>query len=72
MLKARILKRAGDPKGALVAMTQARELDGQDRFLNSKEAKYLIRAEENERAEAMVGLFTKVNLLFFFSFRSSH
>lgn len=66
MLKARILKRAGDPQAALKAMTQARELDGQDRFLNSKEAKYLIRAEENVKAEAMVGLFTKVNLSFSF------
>lgn len=60
MLKARILKRAGDPKGALKAMQEARELDGQDRFLNSKCAKYAIRNDEVISAEEIVGLFTKV------------
>lgn len=60
MLKARILKRGGDPLGALAAMDEARTLDGQDRFLNSKHAKYLLRAEKVTEAEACVGLFTKV------------
>ncbi|GAA5902731.1 hypothetical protein JCM6882_004052 [Rhodosporidiobolus microsporus] len=58
-LKARILKRSGDDQGAAKAMEEARELDGQDRFLNSKAAKYAIRAGEWERAEKTVGLFTK-------------
>ncbi|KAK4702781.1 N-alpha-acetyltransferase 15/16, NatA auxiliary subunit, partial [Phenoliferia sp. Uapishka_3] len=59
MLKARILKRAGDVDGALQAMTEARLLDGQDRFLNSKSAKYLLRADKVPEAEGIVGLFTK-------------
>ena len=65
MLKARILKRAGDVDGALQAMTDARLLDGQDRFLNSKNAKYLLRADQVEEAERVVGLFTKVRVLSF-------
>lgn len=60
MLKARVLKRAGDAVGALESMTEARMMDGQDRFLNSKNAKYLIRADKVEEAEKVVGLFTKV------------
>lgn len=64
MLKARVLRRGGDVLGALAAMTEARMLDGQDRFLNSKNAKYLIRADKIEEAEAVVGLFTKVRLEF--------
>ncbi|KAL8280686.1 hypothetical protein RQP46_007009 [Phenoliferia psychrophenolica] len=59
MLKARILKRAGDVDGALQAMTDARLLDGQDRFLNSKSAKYHLRADQVDEAEKIVGLFTK-------------
>lgn len=41
-------------------MKEARALDGQDRFLNSKTAKYLIRADEVDEAEKVCGLFTKV------------
>lgn len=63
MVKARILKRAGDVDGALAAMTEARLLDGQDRFLNSKSAKYFIRADKIPEAEDVVGLFTKVRFL---------
>lgn len=63
MLKARILKRAGDAVGALQAMGEAQLLDGQDRFLNSKNAKYLLRADQIEEAEKVVGLFTKVRCL---------
>lgn len=60
MMKARILKRGGDPLGAMESMEAARALDGQDRFLNSKGAKYLLRADKVKEAEACVGLFTKV------------
>jgi Flp pilus assembly protein TadD len=63
MLKARILKRAGDVDGALQAMTEARLLDGQDRFLNSKSAKYHLRADQVAEAEGVVGLFTKARSL---------
>ncbi|GAA5824891.1 hypothetical protein JCM11251_005383 [Rhodosporidiobolus azoricus] len=59
ILRARILKRSGDPVGAATAMEEARELDGQDRFLNSKAAKYAIRKGDCAGAEKTVGLFTK-------------
>ncbi|GAA5995509.1 peptide alpha-N-acetyltransferase complex A subunit NAT1 [Rhodotorula paludigena] len=58
-LRARILKRAGDSAAAAHAMEDARRLDGQDRFLNSKAAKYRIRNGECEEAEKVVGLFTR-------------
>ncbi|EEB99330.1 hypothetical protein MPER_01010, partial [Moniliophthora perniciosa FA553] len=40
-------------------MHEARALDGQDRFLNTKAGKYLLRAGLNEEAERVFGLFTK-------------
>ncbi|BGO94951.1 hypothetical protein NBRC10512_000630 [Rhodotorula toruloides] len=58
-LRARILKRAGDAVGAAQAMEDARKLDGQDRFLNCKAAKYRIRNGEMEEAEKVAGLFTR-------------
>ncbi|KAG5716214.1 N-alpha-acetyltransferase 16, NatA auxiliary subunit [Termitomyces sp. T112] len=57
--KARILKRAGDLLGAAKSVNDARLLDGQDRFLNTKCAKYLLRAGCVEEASNMLGLFTK-------------
>lgn len=60
MAKAMVLKRAGDPVGAAQAMQQAQELDGQDRFLNGKLAKYVLRAGDVKRAEDLLALFTKV------------
>ncbi|KAF8508577.1 NMDA receptor-regulated protein 1-domain-containing protein [Hysterangium stoloniferum] len=59
MGKARVLKRAGDPFGAARAMEEARALDGQDRFLNWKAAKYLMRAGDIDGAIRLLGLFTK-------------
>lgn len=59
MARAKILKRAGDPEGAARAMESARLLDGQDRFLNGKAAKYWIRAGQISKANDMLGLFTK-------------
>lgn len=58
--RARALKRAGDPLGALQSIEEARKLDGQDRFLNTKSAKYHLRAGLSEEAQAIFGLFTKV------------
>jgi hypothetical protein len=54
-----VLKHSGDALGAARAMDDARALDGQDRFLNSKSGKYWLRAGEPERAQAILGLFTK-------------
>ncbi len=58
--KARVLKRAGDPWGAAKAMDEARVLDLQDRFLNTKCGKYRLRAGLEEEAQEVFGLFTKV------------
>jgi hypothetical protein len=60
MVRARALKRAGDPYGAAKAMDAARLLDGQDRFINTKTGKYLLRAGMPEMAETIFSLFTKV------------
>lgn len=60
--KARIYKRAGDLYGAVCAVEEARLLDGQDRFLNTKSAKYLLRAGMSVEAEKVLGLFTKVSV----------
>jgi peptide alpha-N-acetyltransferase len=60
MAKAMVLKRAGDAQGAAEAMEEARLLDGQDRFLNGKAAKYWLRAGDVKKAEDLVAMFTKV------------
>ncbi|KAJ6571727.1 N-terminal acetyltransferase A, auxiliary subunit [Mycena capillaripes] len=59
MFKARVLKRAGDLFGGARCLEDARFLDGQDRFLNTKSAKYRLRAGMVEEASALLGLFTK-------------
>lgn len=61
MARARVLKRAGDPLGAAHAMEEARLLDGQDRFLNGKAAKYWLRAGDHKKAEELLAMFTKVD-----------
>lgn len=60
-LRGRILKRLGDHHGASIAVNEARLLDGQDRFLNTKSAKYKLRAGLIEEANDTFGLFTKVS-----------
>ncbi|KAI8994648.1 NMDA receptor-regulated protein 1-domain-containing protein [Pilobolus umbonatus] len=59
MTKGRILKHAGKIEEASQVMNTARELDLQDRFINSKSAKYMIRAGKVEEAEQILGLFTR-------------
>ncbi|KAJ6486930.1 NMDA receptor-regulated protein 1-domain-containing protein [Mycena sanguinolenta] len=59
MFKGRVLKRAGDFFGGARCLEDARLLDGQDRFLNTKSAKYRLRAGMVEEANALLGLFTK-------------
>lgn len=61
MAKAMVLKRAGDIMGAAETMEEARLLDGQDRFLNGKAAKYWLRAGEVKKAEELLAMFTKVS-----------
>ncbi|EIW67336.1 hypothetical protein M231_02521 [Tremella mesenterica] len=59
MAKAIVLKRSGDPLTAAYAMEEARSLDLQDRFLNSKAAKYWYRAGQIQKAEELLALFSK-------------
>ncbi|KAF8189857.1 NMDA receptor-regulated protein 1-domain-containing protein [Mycena galopus ATCC 62051] len=59
MFKGRVLKRAGDLFGGARCLEDARFLDGQDRFLNTKSAKYRLRAGMVDEATALLGLFTK-------------
>ncbi|OZJ02648.1 hypothetical protein BZG36_04404, partial [Bifiguratus adelaidae] len=59
MTRGRVLKHAGDLEGALKSMNDARELDLQDRFINSKCAKYMLRTNKVEEAEKTIGLFTR-------------
>ncbi|KAF9443854.1 N-terminal acetyltransferase A, auxiliary subunit [Macrolepiota fuliginosa MF-IS2] len=59
MFKGRVLKRCGDYLGAARMLNEARLLDGQDRFLNTKTGKYLLRAGLVEEASGIFGLFTK-------------
>lgn len=58
-LRARVLRRAGAPQAAALSAERARLLDGQDRFLNGKAAKYFFRAGRIQDAENRLGLFTK-------------
>ena len=58
--KARVLKRSGDVYGAARSLNDARLLDLQDRFLNTKCAKYRLRAGLSDEAQEIFGLFTKV------------
>ena len=59
MLQARILKHAGDPEGAFVAMDACRALDTADRYLNTKCVRYALRAGREKEAEELVGLFLR-------------
>jgi hypothetical protein len=59
MTKGRILKHSGKAQEASKIMNEAREMDLQDRFVNSKSAKYMLRAGEIEEAERVLGLFTR-------------
>lgn len=63
MTKARVLKRSGDPYGAVRTMDDARRLDGQDRYVNTKSGKYRLRAGMINEADEVLGLFTKVDFL---------
>ncbi|ORX38583.1 NMDA receptor-regulated protein 1-domain-containing protein [Kockovaella imperatae] len=62
MAEAMVRKRAGDILGAAKAMEEARLLDGQDRFLNCKAAKYWLRVGEVAKAEELTAMFTKKDI----------
>lgn len=59
MKKGRILKKLGRLIEASVEMDHVRSLDLQDRYLNNKATKYLLRANNIPQAMETVALFTK-------------
>ena len=60
LCKARVLKHHGDMSQAAEVMDTARGMDLADRYLNTRSTVYLLRADQYERAEKVVVLFTKV------------
>eukprot|EP00112_Aurelia_sp_Birch-Aquarium-sp1_P001688 Seg1183.1 transcript_id=Seg1183.1/GoldUCD/mRNA.D3Y31 product="N-alpha-acetyltransferase 15 NatA auxiliary subunit" protein_id=Seg1183.1/GoldUCD/D3Y31 len=59
MVKAKIYKHAGCIDEALRWIDEGRTLDTADRYVNSKCAKYLLRANQVKKAEEICGLFTR-------------
>ncbi|KAK6458801.1 NMDA receptor-regulated protein 1-domain-containing protein [Scheffersomyces xylosifermentans] len=61
IVKARIVKHRGEFAKAAVIMNEGRELDLQDRFINSKATKYYLRANQVNEAIDTISLFTKLD-----------
>ncbi|KAJ2456267.1 hypothetical protein EV183_000194 [Coemansia sp. RSA 2336] len=59
MIKAKLLKHAGDFRGARDTMDFARQLDLGDRYINSKCVKYMLRNNEPEEAEKTFLMFIR-------------
>lgn len=57
--KARLLKLSGVIEGAAECLDVGRELDKQDRYINNKTTKYLLRANRDEDARNRISLFTR-------------
>lgn len=57
--KARIYKHYGNTKKASETMSHARELDGKDRYINTKCAKYQLRDNQNDAALETMSKFTR-------------
>ncbi|KAF9930828.1 N-alpha-acetyltransferase 16, NatA auxiliary subunit [Linnemannia zychae] len=62
MTKGRILKHAGDYAQAMNVLNEGRELDLQDRFINSKCTKYMLRADKVAEAEKTVVMFARADI----------
>jgi len=60
LVKARIYKHAGDPVTAAQFVEKARTMDYADRYLNTKSVKYHLRANDIEKAQANMSIFTKM------------
>lgn len=58
-MKARVYKHAGDLQTATILLNKAREMDLQDRNINTKHVKYLFRNKQCEKAIEIASLFTK-------------
>lgn len=63
ILKADILKKAGDVVGASRWMEEAQSLDTADRYINASCTKYMVQAGRTEDATAMAFKFTRVRIL---------
>lgn len=59
VLKGKIYKHAGDPDEAYKWLDEAQSLDTADRYINSKCAKYMLRANKMKEAEDMCAKFTR-------------
>ena len=59
MIKARMYKHAGALTEASEWMDRARKMDLQDRYLNTKATRYMLRNDQVEEAKTTVALFTK-------------
>lgn len=59
VLKAKILKHGGDIEEAVRLMDEAQSLDTADRYINSKCAKYMLRANLFQEATDMCAKFTR-------------
>lgn len=58
-LKGKIIKRCGDVAAASAAIDGARKLDLQDRYINNKATKYMLRNGQLTEAETTIGMFTR-------------
>lgn len=61
IVKARVLKHLGEFTEAASKMNEGRELDLQDRFINSKTTKYYLRANDIDKAVDLISMFTKLD-----------
>ncbi|KAJ1773229.1 hypothetical protein IW140_000357 [Coemansia sp. RSA 1813] len=59
MVKAKILKHAGDIRGARDVMDFGRQKDLNDRFINTRTVKYMLRNNEVDDAEKTIVLFVR-------------
>ncbi|KAJ3000017.1 hypothetical protein HDV02_000969 [Globomyces sp. JEL0801] len=59
MAKARFYKHVGDFNTAMNVLEEGRQLDLQDRFVNSKCTKYMLRNNQLATASSTIGLFAK-------------
>lgn len=59
IVKGRIYKHAGDPISAYQWVEEAQAMDTADRYVNSKCARYMLRAGHIKRAEDMCAKFTR-------------
>lgn len=62
------LQHAGNIKEAAQWMDEAQALDTADRFINSKCAKYMLKASLIKEAEEMCSKFTRVRQLLLYAF----